>query len=204
MTRAIQPVGVHGPDAASGQPPTDGTTTWRAILERATLREILMGAQDNLTNVLAVMLGVAIGAGRADLVALAGLSAAVAEAVSMGGVLYSSTRAEAGFDEREAAADPKATPRARGSRLAPAASGLVTALAALLGGLIPLAPFAFLPLPTAVATSLAVSVAALFALGSVTGRLSGHSWWRDGIRLLLVAGLAALAAAVIGNVLRVA
>jgi len=40
------------------------------VLQRATVREILMGAQDNLTNVLAVVLGVAIGAGRADLVAL--------------------------------------------------------------------------------------------------------------------------------------
>ena len=159
MTRAIKPAGVLGPDAVAGQPPTDGTS-WRAILERATLREILMGAQDNLTNVLAVVLGVAIGAGRADLVALAGLSAAVAESVSMGGVLYSSTRAEAGLDDLEAAADPEAATRARGATLAPAASGLVTALAALLGGLVPLAPFAFLPLPTAVATSLAISVAA--------------------------------------------
>jgi VIT family len=56
-------------------------------IERAAMREILMGAQDNLTNVLAVMLGVSLGAGRSDLVALAGASAAVAEAVSMGGVL---------------------------------------------------------------------------------------------------------------------
>jgi len=63
---------------------------------------------------------------------------------------------------------------------------------------------AILPLAAAVATSSAISIAALFALGSVTGRLSGHTWWRDGIRLLVVAGLAACAAAIIGNVLRVA
>ena len=58
-----------------------------------------MGAQDNLTNVLAVMLGVSIGSGRASMVALACLSAAVAEAVSMGGVLYTSTRAEYSLDD---------------------------------------------------------------------------------------------------------
>ena len=56
-----------------------GQAAWRALLERATVREVLMGAQDNLTNVLAVTLGVTIGAGRADLVALAGTAAAVAE-----------------------------------------------------------------------------------------------------------------------------
>ena len=65
--------------------PMSDTTASRSVLERATVREIVMGAQDNLTTVLAVTPGVSIGFGRADLVALAGLSAAVAEAVSMGG-----------------------------------------------------------------------------------------------------------------------
>src|SRR5512142_247682 len=61
-----------------------GAMTRRSV-ERALLREVLMGAQDNLTNVLAVVLGVAVGAGRADMVALAGLAAGIAEAISMGG-----------------------------------------------------------------------------------------------------------------------
>jgi VIT1/CCC1 family predicted Fe2+/Mn2+ transporter len=170
----------------------------RARIERASVREILMGAQDNLTNVLAVMLGVSIGSGRADLVALAGLSAAVAEAVSMGGVLYSSTRAEGALEARARAegAEPPAEHR---SSLAPIQSGIVTFVAALLGGLVPLAPFAVLPLPAAVTASLAISVGALFLLGSAIGRVSGSIWWRDGLRLLLVAGLAALAAAVVGS-----
>jgi predicted membrane protein (TIGR00267 family) len=171
----------------------------RAVLERATVREIVMGAQDNLTTVLAVMLGVSIGSGRADMVALAGLSAAVAEAVSMGGVLYSSTRAEAALEAR-AGTDRTETTRAR---LAPVASGVVTCLAALLGGLVPLAPFVLLPLPAAIYASVAASVVALFVLGSVIGRISGSTWWRDGIRLLLVAGLAALASAAVGAALRV-
>ena len=158
-----------------------------------------MGAQDNLTNVLAVMLGVSVGAGRSDLVALAGLSAAVAEAVSMGGVLYSSTRAG---NNHERQSEGGLADRAVG--LSPTQSGLTTFVAALIGGLVPLAPFAFLPLGAAVAVSVAISVLALFALGSWTGRISGAVWWRDGLRLLLVAGVAASAAAVIGTVLRVA
>jgi VIT1/CCC1 family predicted Fe2+/Mn2+ transporter len=177
-----------------------GQSSWRAVLERATLREILMGAQDNLTNVLAVVLGVAIGAGRADLVALAGLSAAVAEAISMGGVLYSATRAEVAREQLDPLAFASASVA---TRLSPSASGLVTAIAALAGGLVPLLPFVVLPLAGAVGASLAISIGALFALGSVTGRLSGQSWWRDGIRLLIVAGLAAAAAALIGTILQV-
>lgn len=77
----------HRAEAVASAHLPSTTTARRAVIKRATVREILMGAQDNLTTVLAVMLGVSIGSGRADLVALAGLSAAVAEAVSMGGVL---------------------------------------------------------------------------------------------------------------------
>ena len=171
----------------------------RVVIERATVREILMGAQDNLTTVLAVTLGVSIGSGRADLVALAGLSAAVAEAVSMGGVLYNSTRAEEILEARLRAGRAVMTR----TTLAPAQSGVVTFVAAMLAGLIPLAPFAFLPLPAAVPVSIVVSVAAMFVVGSTIGRISGSVWWRDGLRLLVVAGLAAVAAAAVGAALRI-
>jgi VIT1/CCC1 family predicted Fe2+/Mn2+ transporter len=171
----------------------------RRTIARATVREILMGAQDNLTNVIAVVLGVAIGSGRADFVALAGLSAGVAEAVSMGGVLYNSTRAEQRLDRSpEHYSDGPAS-----GALAPALSGLVTMLAALVAGLAPLAPFLILPLGPALVASLSISVLGLFALGSVTGRLVGGTWWLEGIRLLLVAGVAALAAAAVGIILQV-
>ncbi|MDH4334397.1 MAG: VIT1/CCC1 transporter family protein [Chloroflexota bacterium] len=175
-------------------------TARRALMERATVREVLMGAQDNLTNVLAVVLGVTIGAGRADLVALAGTAAAVAESISMGGVLYTSTQAERDLDARDAAADG---PPRRDARLGPAGAAVVTGLAALAGGLVPLAPFLVLPIGAAMAASLVVSIAALFALGSATATITRRTWWRDGLRLVLIAGSAALAAALIGTVLRV-
>ncbi|HEY4633117.1 MAG TPA: VIT1/CCC1 transporter family protein [Candidatus Limnocylindrales bacterium] len=188
-------------DPRASADPAEHARVARAVLERATVREILMGAQDNLTNVLAVMLGVSIGAGRADLVALAGVSAAVAEAVSMGGVLYSSTRAE---NALTASPDGSRSTDASGVALSPMASGITTFFAALIGGLVPLVSFVFMPLPAAVATSIALSIVALFALGAATGRISGSIWWRDGIRLLAVAGLAAIAAAVVGSLFRVA
>jgi VIT1/CCC1 family predicted Fe2+/Mn2+ transporter len=170
----------------------------RRLMERATVREVLMGAQDNLTNVLAVVLGVAIGAGRAELVALAGAAAAVAEAISMGGVLYTATRAELDLDALEPVA---AAPRP--ARLGPAGAAMVTGLAALAGGLLPLLPFLFLELAPAVVVSLLVSITALFGLGSAAAGVTRRSWWRDGLRLVLIAGTAALAAALIGALLRV-
>lgn len=178
----------------------DVHTASRALLEHATVREILMGAQDNLTNVLAVVLGVTIGAGRADLVALAGTAAAVAESISMGGVLYTSTRAERDLENRDRA---YAAPDTDASRLGPAGAAVVTGFAALAGGLLPLAPFLVLPIGAALVASVAVSVLALFGLGSATASVTRRVWWQDGLRLVAIAGTAALAAAFIGAVLRV-
>jgi predicted membrane protein (TIGR00267 family) len=116
----------------------------------------------------------------------------------MGGVLYSSTRAGNNHDRRVHGDLVE-----RGPGLSPSRSGFTTFVAALIAGLVPLAPFAVLPLRAAVVVSVAISLIALFALGSWTGRISGAVWWRDGLRLLLVACVAAFAAAAVGTTLRV-
>jgi VIT1/CCC1 family predicted Fe2+/Mn2+ transporter len=171
---------------------------WAEYFRRATVHEILMGAQDNLTNVLAVVLGVTIGSGRADFVALAGLSAGIAESISMGGVLYNATRAELRL---EAASGTVRTGGA--ARLAPFASGVVTFAAGMVAGVIPLLPFLFLPVSSAIYATFALSIFGLFLLGSYTGRLSGDAWLGEGIRLVLIGGLAALSAAILGALLHV-
>jgi vacuolar iron transporter family protein len=181
----------------AGEPSGSTNLRRRSMIERATVREVLMGAQDNLTNVLAVVLGVTIGAGRVELVALAGLAAAVAEAISMAGVLYTSTLAER---ELETASGDETSER---PRLGPRAAGAVTGVAALVAGVIPLLPFLFLPLLPAVVLSLVISLAALFGLGTLTAGVTHRSWWRNGVRLVAIAGSAAVAAAIVGVLLQV-
>lgn len=160
----------------------------------ASLREIVMGAQDNLTNVLAVVLGVAIGSGDVATVALAGLASGMAEAISMAGVLYTATRAERDLGERSG--EP------RGAVKEPLGAAVVTFGAAIAAALIPLAPFAVLSLGPAMITSPAVSVVALFALGGWTGRVTGQPWRRAGLRFVVIGGLAAAGAALVGVALR--
>ena len=157
------------------------------------LREVVMGAQDNLTNVLAVVLGVSIGSGDLRAVALAGLAAALAEAISMGGVLYTATRAERDLH----AHDPGSSPRIPASP-GPVMAGLATSASALVAGVVPLVPFAFLPIGWAAVTSVVVSLSALFALGSWKAVVTNTDPVRDGVRFLAVGGLAALGAALLG------
>lgn len=157
------------------------------------LREIVMGAQDNLTTVLAVVLGVAVGTGEARTVALAGLASGVAEAISMAGVLYTSTRAER---------DLASNNGERGPRSEPIVAGAVTFAAAIVAAMIPLAPFAFLPLRWAMAAAAFLSVVALFGLGAWTGGITSRSRWQAGLRFVLIGGFAALGSALVGTALR--
>jgi len=166
----------------------------------ADLREIILGAQDNLINVLATVLGVAIGSGSTKIVALAGLASGIAEAISMGGVLYTSTCAER--DLRKRAGRPEADADGRVLVKDPLRAAIVTFVAALVAAAIPLAPFAFLPIRRAMATAGALSVVALFALGGYKGGVTGRPWWRDGLQFVAIGSLAALASALVGAALK--
>ena len=153
-----------------------------------------MGAQDNLTTVLAVVLGVAIGSGEVRTVALAGMAAGLAEAISMAGVLYTSTRAER--DLAQAEGRP-----VNGTMNEPIVAGAITFGAAVVAAAIPLAPFAVLPLQLAVAAAATVSVVALFALGFWTGGVTRKSRGWAGLRFVAIGGLAALGSALVGAAL---
>lgn len=155
-----------------------------------------MGTQDNLTTVLGVVTGVAIGSGSVETVALAGLAAGIAEAISMGGVLYTATRAES--DMESARRQSNGAHRRR----SPLRAALITFVAALVAAAIPLVPFLALPLAPAMAVSVSIALIALFGLGTWTARVTGQQWWRDGLRFVAIGGLAGLASALVGMVLR--
>ena len=90
-------------------------------------------------------------------------------------------RFELGFEEP----DPK---RARNS-------AATIAVSYILGGLVPLAPYMLVgALGTALAVSVAVTLAALFLFGFVKGRMTGISPWRGGLQTVVIGGLASAAA----------
>jgi vacuolar iron transporter family protein len=179
--------------------PTNGPTDAAKPSRRgsSTLREIILGAQDNLINVLATVLGVAIGSGDSKMVALAGLASGIAEAISMGGVLYTSTAAERDLDERVNGDGV--------SRIVvrdPLTAAIVTFAAAIVAAAIPLAPFAVLPMHWAMLAAGVLSVAALFALGGYKARVTARRWWRDGLQFVAIGAAAALASALVGAALK--
>src|SRR2546421_11643252 len=183
------------------------------------LRDIILGGQDGLVNVLGLVLGVAAATAQLRIILAAALAATFSESIAMGGVMYTSLLAERDYylamlakEQREVEEVPDVETeevrqifREKGLHgevlervvteitsdkkvwvdvmmrdelhLAPVsgtgvvARALVTGFATLIGSLIPLVPFLFVPLfgiSVTAATIMAVPLCAilLFALGA--------------------------------------
>lgn len=95
----------------------------------------------------------------------------------------------------------------REESLAPVRSGAVTFGAFVLAGFLPLAAYvlAFLMpavMPRAFTASMGVTAAALFGVGVARRWVTRRVWWRSGLEILAMGGLAAGCAYGVGNILR--
>src|SRR5437016_13625982 len=67
------------------------------------LRDVILGGQDGLVNILGIILGVIAGRGSTALLLAAGFAAAITESISMGAVGYTSSAAERDYYRAEQA-----------------------------------------------------------------------------------------------------
>src|SRR5207245_5834014 len=83
------------------------TTNW--------LRDVILGGQDGLVNILGIILGVIAGGGSKTVLLAAGFAAAITESISMGAVGYTSAVSERDYylaEQAREAAEIDATPEA--------------------------------------------------------------------------------------------
>jgi VIT1/CCC1 family predicted Fe2+/Mn2+ transporter len=95
----------------------------------------------------------------------------------------------------------------REEKSAPAMSGLVTFVAFSLAGFLPLISYtiAFFHadfLKSAFVFSVALTAAALFAVGAARCFITRRTWWRSGLEILALGGMAALCAFAVGYFLQ--
>ncbi len=216
------------------------------------LRNIILGGQDGIVNVLGIVLGVATATNSNGIVLLAGLAATFAESISMAAVAYTSTRAEAEHYESELMREKeemRTIPhlerreieeiyRAKGfsgkllkqvvdkitsddsvwlqtmmqdelgledpsESMSPLMQALLVGASAIVGSLIPIAPFFFLPTAPAMPLALFLSLAVLFAVGAMKSRYTSGKWLHGGAELMLIGGAAALAGYLVGLLFQV-
>ena len=82
-------------------------------------------------------------------------------------------------------------------------SELIVGLAALIGSLIPLAPFAFLPVEMSIWISIAVSALVLFVVGAYKAKVTVGRPGKSGLEMALIGTVSALAGYAVGLILRI-
>ncbi|MDO8556599.1 MAG: VIT1/CCC1 transporter family protein [Nanoarchaeota archaeon] len=153
------------------------------------LKDIILGGQDGIVNVLGLTLGVAAATNDPRVVLIAGLAGGCAESISMAAVAFTSTQAERDFarTHHKLAADT------------PGAAALIVGGSSLVGSLLPLIPFLLWSPMLASVIAIIICGVVLFGTGFVKGLLTdGHSW-RSGLEFLLIGLLSAFAGYIIGH-----
>ena len=216
------------------------------------LRDIILGGQDGLVNVLGVILAVAAAVSDVRIVIIAGLAATFAESVSMAAVAYTSTKAARDFyyaererEKREIREMPQQERkeivqiyRKKGfsgpllnaivkkitsnKRLwletmmedelhlskeefkNPTRDAAIVGIAAVIGSLVPLIAFFFLPIQAAIIGSVIFSIAVLFATGYIKGKLTTGKTLRSGLEMVAIGMTAVIVGYAIGAALGVA
>lgn len=168
----------------------------------ARLREIILGGQDGLVNVLGLVLGIAAATAQTRVIIVAGLAATFSESIAMAGVAYTSALADRDYNLRWLQRDKAETD------ISPDGTGLiggaaVTGIATLVGSLIPLIPFFLLPIGLAVVVAVPLCAAALFGVGAYKALTTVGDWRISGAQMLLIGMVSAFVGYVIGRLLHV-
>ncbi len=163
------------------------------------IRDIILGGQDGLVNVLGLALGVAAATQTTTMVLVSGLVGTFAESISMAAVAYTGFKAAREVNRSARGRVRKFMLKEYGH---PVHSAVLVGLASLVGSLIPLIPFFVLPVRDGMYASVVLCAIVLFILGSYEGKLAKRDTVKAGFELLTIGMLAALAGFVIGLVIK--
>ena len=156
------------------------------------LQEIIFGFEDSFVSTVGAVTGMAVGSGSREIVILAGLVIIFVEATSMAGGSYLSDRA--GHDVDRAHGGDKND----GHR--PVMAGIVMGSSYLIAGVVPLAPYLFLPVAPSIVISILFTLLMLFFIGAWQTVFTKRTWYKSGGEMLAVGGAAIVLGFIIGRV----
>jgi predicted membrane protein (TIGR00267 family) len=82
-------------------------------------------------------------------------------------------------------------------------AALVVGGAAIIGSLVPLVPFAFLPVSLSMLVSVVVTALVLFGVGSYKARITVGRPWKSGLEMAVIGTISALVGYAVGALLKV-
>lgn len=151
----------------------------------AQLRNLFFGAEDSLVSTLGLLFGIASTAQFSQhQVVVTGLIAISVEALSMGAGSFLSESSTQEIDKK--------------AKFTPASDGMIMFISYLLFGLVPLLPYLFFEVSIAKYVSVISSFFVLFILGYLPAKKA-----TSGIRMVVVAGAAALAGFAVAHLFKI-
>lgn len=163
--------------------------------EKPWLRDVILGGQDGLVNVLGIVLGVSAANGSSQIIMAASLAAAFAESFSMAAVAYTSGQAEKDYYQK--------TLGKSWAQVESPPNFLVVGLAALLASFIPVLPFTLFGRELAALLAFILSGVALFVVGAYEAKSYQGNWWQHGLRMVTIGLGAATVGFFIGTIFQV-
>lgn len=155
------------------------------------IRELVYGANDGIITTFAVVAGVAGGGLPLAAVLIIGAANLLADGLSMGVGSYLAIRAHESVLESQALPEEEARPWRHGA---------ATFAAFVVAGSIPLIPYTIPSLPfDRFATSIALTLLALFTTGALRSMISSGRWWKAGLEMLALGAVVAAVAYASGS-----
>lgn len=148
------------------------------------------GVEDSLVSTTGALAGIAIGAGSKSVILLTALVIIAVESTSMGASEFISEETEEDIEKEKAPANP-------------IFSGIIIFVSYVLAGIIPLAPYIFLPHLQAIPVSIVAALAGLIVLGLFKGKITHKSPLRAAIEVFVIGGTAAAIGLVVGIIFKV-
>ncbi|MEK7532320.1 MAG: VIT1/CCC1 transporter family protein [Patescibacteria group bacterium] len=151
------------------------------------LRSFVFGVEDSLSSTVGLLSGIAIAGVARDTIFVTGVILIFVEAISMGvGDFLSEHASEEYLRHKEVSS--------RRSFF----DAIIMFFSYIVAGIVPLAPYLFFPVGTALFVSASFSLAALFLLGVVSAHFSGLPLLKNGARTFAIGGAATAVGIVIG------
>jgi VIT1/CCC1 family predicted Fe2+/Mn2+ transporter len=153
----------------------------RKLQEAGYIRNFIFGVEDSLVSTVGLLTGIAVGGVARSQIVLTGIILLLVEAFSMAvGSLLSEQSAEEYLKNREVSMRPAAM------------DSLIMFLSYFLAGLVPLSPYFVMESAPALPVSIALSLTALFLLGVISGTVFRINIVKNGLRTLMMGGIAIL------------
>lgn len=153
-------------------------------------RNFTFGVEDSLVSTVGLLSGIAVADVPKTTILLTGIILLLVEGLSMA---VGSFLTEYSVEEY--------THQANKPTRKNVVSGIIMFFSYFISGFIPLSPYMFWPVDTALGVSVTFSVAALFLLGVFGAKISGTSLFKNGFRMAIIGGAAIVVGMLAGNLL---